>query len=92
MSLSVGGFAHNRHAGQAGWRSQGVAPHPGDAAARHRSVPFSYACFGWLYRHQSVARASFVDQQDVPRAEEVAYPDRTYKHLLLMMMIESWIV
>jgi hypothetical protein len=22
------------------------------------------------YRHQSVARASFVDQQDVPRAEE----------------------
>jgi hypothetical protein len=27
--------------------------------------------FGWLYRHQSVARASFVDQQDVPRAGEV---------------------
>jgi hypothetical protein len=27
--------------------------------------------FGWLYRHQSVARASFVDQQNVPRAGEV---------------------
>jgi hypothetical protein len=68
---SIGGFAHNRHAGQAGWQSQGVAPHPGDAAARHRSVVFSYACFGWLYRHQSVAKTSFVEQQDVPRAGEV---------------------
>jgi hypothetical protein len=63
-------FAHNRYGGQAGWRSQGVASHSEDAA-RHRSVVFSYACFGWLYYHQSLPRALFVDRQDVPRAGKV---------------------
>jgi hypothetical protein len=61
----------NRHAGQAGWRSQGGASHSGNAAARHRPVVFSYACIGWLYRHQSVARTSFVGRQDVLRAGQV---------------------
>ncbi|KAL4718113.1 hypothetical protein ACJJTC_009981, partial [Scirpophaga incertulas] len=39
----AGGHAHNRHAGQAGWRSQGVASRTGDAAAHHRPAAFSYA-------------------------------------------------
>jgi hypothetical protein len=54
---------------------QDVALHSGDAAARHRSVVFTYACFEWLYHHQSVARASFVmgfvRRDDVPWAGEV---------------------
>jgi hypothetical protein len=38
--VSIRGFARNRNARQVGWRFQGVAPHPGDASARHRSACF----------------------------------------------------
>jgi hypothetical protein len=61
--VSIGGFAHNRHAGHAGWRSQGVASHPGDAAAPHRSDLRLYR----MVIPPSIGRQSV----DRPRAGEV---------------------
>lgn len=37
-------IAHNHHAGQVSWGSQGVVLCTGDAAARHRPIAFTYAC------------------------------------------------
>jgi hypothetical protein len=77
-AITILGFAHNRHAGQAGWRSQSVAPQPGDAAASHRSIVFCYACLdGYTAINRSPELHSLVGRM-YPGQERLAWSEMFY--------------